>query len=48
MRVTSGDLTVPGRVAVVVDRRTDSVLVLRKGLVPQEVIEYLDQILKDY
>ncbi|MDP9223271.1 MAG: hypothetical protein M3P18_05360 [Actinomycetota bacterium] len=47
MRVTGADLT-PGRVAVVVKRATDTVLILRSDLVSHEVIEYLDQILKPY
>ncbi len=47
MRATSADLS-PGRAAVVVERETDTVLILRSDLVSQEVIEYLDQILKPY
>ncbi len=46
MRVTTSDnLTEP---AVVIDRPTDSVLVLAVGLVPADVVLYLDKLLSAY
>lgn len=46
MRVTTSEtLTEP---AVIIDRATDSVLVLQAGLVPQDVVVYLDKLLSTH
>ena len=46
MRVTTSDkITEP---AVIIERPTDAVLVLQTGLVPRDVILYLDKLLSAY